>query len=133
MELIGWTYFSKRVVGNPTYYGVHKGEEAETISRLVDDWFRGSADEYGALPSIHAPGRPEGTSRSGTATGSGRSRSGSATTAITKDTGTTNGTRETEDTEITEGAGGVDVWAGGAGDGNVGGWGVAATPGDGNE
>ena len=52
MDLLGWTYFARRIASNPTYYEAHRGEEVECVSRLVDEWFRGSADEYGPLPVI---------------------------------------------------------------------------------
>jgi len=51
MDMIGWTYFSKRVKSNPTYYDVQSGQEAEGVSRLVDEWFRSGTDEFGPVPS----------------------------------------------------------------------------------
>jgi hypothetical protein len=39
------------VKSNPTYYDVDRGQEAGDVSRLVDEWFRGGADEYGSVAS----------------------------------------------------------------------------------
>ena len=55
MDMIGWTYLAHRIKSNPTYYNMHYGKaEAEELSRLVDRWFKGSADEYGSVPIAYS-------------------------------------------------------------------------------
>jgi antiviral helicase SLH1 len=44
MDLIAWTYLSKRIRSNPTYYDLTQDFEEEGLSRLVDKWFVN--DEY---------------------------------------------------------------------------------------
>lgn len=92
MDLLRWTYFAKRLKSNPTYYDIHRGQEGENVSRLVDEWFRGSADEYGPVPSPLTGSISGSASRSGAGSSFERSRSGSVsasvmTSALTMETG----------------------------------------------
>jgi antiviral helicase SLH1 len=54
MDMLNWTYLARRIRSNPTYYDVHKGTEADGMSRLVDEWFRTSGEEYAPTPSMES-------------------------------------------------------------------------------
>jgi antiviral helicase SLH1 len=47
VDLLGWTYYAKRAVTNPSYYDLYEGMQAEAVSRLVDEWFRKGGEEFG--------------------------------------------------------------------------------------
>lgn len=107
MDLLGWTYFSKRIKSNPTFYDVQRSQEGEDVSRLVDEWFKGLADEFGPVPSSLASGlnSAEGSSRE-------RSRSGSVSASVL----TSTFTAETGDSEVVQETNGseevAESWAG---------------------
>ena len=69
MDFVGWTYFSYRVKSNPIYYDIHRGSEADELSRLVDGWIAGTGEEFGPVPhdsgSSYAGSKLSKSTRSG--------------------------------------------------------------------
>lgn len=72
MDLLQWSYFALRARSNPTYYDLHRGREAQEVSRMIDEWWRGQVGEYGEVPSAttSAAGSRIGSRVSGSVGGS---------------------------------------------------------------
>jgi antiviral helicase SLH1 len=77
MDLIAWTYLSKRIRSNPTYYDLTQDFEEEGLSRLVDKWFVN--DEYTDPAPVEGARRKDKSGAAAAAAMNGKAGEGAST------------------------------------------------------